>query len=139
MGDSNGPLLEGNWIDEVMGLLPEPRSIPAGVTLVSEDERAGWIGLLCSGLVKISYAHGNGNESTLGLRAQGYWINPEEILISLPSRVSLSTITSVSLIKVPTADFKTLLANSHPIGRYLLRAQLEEAILLQRALLRLRG
>ena len=67
---------------DLLSLLPPPQFVVPGFTLFDQNAHASWIGLLCSGIVKLSVLDSRGIEHNLGLRGRGYWINAEEALIS---------------------------------------------------------
>lgn len=121
-------------IDDLLSFLPACDEVPAGITLIERDETASWVGLLCLGIVRLSFADKNGIDRTIGLRAKGYWVNPQNSLRPLPSQVRITTLTQVKMIRMPASEFVRLVSVHDPILRNLLEAQLTEAVRLQRAM-----
>ena len=114
---------------EVVHWLPAPETFPAGAILIDQNEQSGWVGVIAAGIVRLSSIDGDKIGQVIGLRSQGWWLNPEDSVLPLPSRLRVTALTEVKLIRMPAGDFLQLLEDSPKLARQVLRSQLTEKLL----------
>ena len=103
------PLLTAQLSADVLARLPLPQEFGAGICLQEIGRTPTQIGLIRSGIVKLTCDNLLGEERMLGLRACGWWMNASIILVGAPSFYRVWTLTQCSLSLLSTSAFRTLL------------------------------
>jgi CRP-like cAMP-binding protein len=91
--------------------------------------------LLQSGIVKLVYTAPTGKETLLGLRSQGWWINPWLVLARVPSLWSVQAVTRCAVATVPAAQFQEHLRGNPALMLRILAAQSHEVMILSQRVL----
>jgi CRP-like cAMP-binding protein len=120
--DSAGDYLEG---------LPIPQKVAASVTLLEQGERPQTVGLIRSGIVKLTYTNSDAVEAYLGLRSEGWWINGTLALLDLPSLCALTAVTDCMISSFSADDFSRRLQKDPRLLRQFLSTQCRELLMVQ--------
>ena len=115
--------------------LPEAVKIPSGTLLIDQEQSPTFVGLIRSGIVKLSFGSDQGSEGILGLRSQGWWMNANLVLLNVRSLCSVHTITDCTISKIPTEEFAEKLTRNPLILRHYLFTQSRELLMFQQQMI----
>jgi hypothetical protein len=97
------PTVQGGG--EYISNLPPTKHVSAGVVLATQDEKPSHVRLIRSGIVMLSYLDRSGQEFIVGLRTEGWWISPLQVLLDVPNLFTVTTLTSCSYSSIAADDF----------------------------------
>jgi CRP-like cAMP-binding protein len=118
-------LLDGaNYIPD----LPEGELISSGTSLVKQNEHPTVVHLVRSGIFKLSYLNEHGQEFLLGLRSEGWWMNSMQVLLNVPSLVSVEAKTSCVVSSFSADDFSQRISKNPRMMRHFLSSLCREVV-----------
>ena len=102
-----------------------------GSVLLGQGEEPAYVGLVRSGIMKLTFSDEDGEEQTLGLRSTGWWMNGKLAYLGLQSLAQVTAVTEceVSLLKVK--QFLQLVEEDRNVARHFLAAQCRELVTVQ--------
>lgn len=110
---SNDPGSPGFRLIESLG---HPEVYPAGIELLQQGSSVADVFLIAKGLVKLNHFDEDGREAIVGLRATGWVLGSAAVILRKPCPFTATTLTRSSLLRLPAARFRRLLAsNTHSV------------------------
>jgi CRP-like cAMP-binding protein len=108
--------------------LPEPSEISPGTLLLEQGELCKTVWLIRDGLVRLTYVSHDGRETTLGLRAAGWFAGAACLIMNTPNVCSVKAVTPCIVSRIPAQDFSRRLAQSARLMRHFTSALCLELI-----------
>jgi CRP-like cAMP-binding protein len=98
--------------------LPEPTSIDPGTLLLEQGELCKTVWLIRDGLVRLTYVSPDGRETTLGLRAAGWFGGAACLVMNTPNVCAVKAVTPCIVSRIPAQDFSRRLAQNARLMRH---------------------
>ncbi len=98
--------------------LPEPVEVPPGTLMLEQGEICKTVWLIRDGLVRLSYVSPEGRETTLGLRAAGWFGGAACLVMHTPSVCSVKAVTPCVVSRISALDFNQRLTQNARLMRY---------------------
>ena len=108
--------------------LPAPVEVAPGTLMLEQGEMCKTVWLIRDGLVRLSYVSPEGRETTLGLRAAGWFGGAACLVMNTPNVCSVKAVTPCIVSKIPALEFNQRLAQNARLMRHFISALCLELI-----------
>jgi CRP-like cAMP-binding protein len=98
--------------------LPEPVAIAPGTLMLEQGEPCKTVWLIRDGLVRLSYVNHEGRETTLGLRAAGWFGGAACLVMHTPNVCSVKAVTPCIVSRIPAEEFTHRLTQNARLMRH---------------------
>ena len=117
---------------EFLSTLPRPEPVAARTVLLQEHQHPSFVHVIRSGIVKVTSINKVNHESLLGLRSEGWWAGATQVLLSVPSITTVTTVTACEVSSIPVSEFSQKLIQNQRMLRHFISSQCRELMVEQK-------
>jgi CRP-like cAMP-binding protein len=111
--------------------LPPAQRYLSGTRFIEQGQTPTSVKLIRSGILKIVHTNSDGNEITLGLRSDGWWMCASNAIVQVASLATIISVTEVTVSSLNIDAFREAISKDEVLKEQFIAMQCREILTMQ--------